>query len=237
MKTYRSPGGPPFQPNSPSPRTRRREPSLTPAGIFTSLRARAPRRARHARVLNHLPCPAALRARPRHGEEVLRVADLPRPPQREHVTGDVPGLAPDPLHVVQVMTRGTPRVISLPNAASMNSISRSSRRSLPIYESEKFLRSAQRILISAARCLHVPKPPHAHVPAEGARKPGPGNGIASLTRVRCDVPARALPKRQRNQVESDRRILTRRAPNDRQDVSFEDTAAGLAAATVQAIVK
>ncbi len=57
----------------------------------------------------------------------------PRPPQAGQGTLLVPGLAPLPVQVWQVTTRGTSMVTSVPRLASMKSRVRSYRRSLPAW--------------------------------------------------------------------------------------------------------
>src|SRR5687768_1105129 len=129
MKTYRSPGGPPRTPPSPSPATRSRVPSSTPAGTLT------------ARVFSSRTFPAPLQVvqasritlpAPPHCGQVRDTAKKPcekriwpRPPQPEHVTGEVPGRAPEPLQVVHDTERGTWIEASLPNTASSKVSSRS----------------------------------------------------------------------------------------------------------------
>ena len=60
-------------------------------------------------------------------------ATTPRPPQDEQLVGDVPGFAPDPLQVVHRSWRWSSIVFLVPSAASLKSISNSTRRLAPRY--------------------------------------------------------------------------------------------------------
>src|SRR3954462_10553109 len=105
VTTYRSPGGPPRSPASPLPGRRIREPSLTPAGMFTryffisrrrpwpwqvghgsSITVPEPPQREHGRVIENSPWPSD---------------STPRPWQTGQTLGEVPGRAPVPRHVGQ----------------------------------------------------------------------------------------------------------------------------------------
>mmetsp|Transcript_4507 Transcript_4507/g.7468 ORF Transcript_4507/g.7468 Transcript_4507/m.7468 type:complete len:206 (-) Transcript_4507:428-1045(-) len=138
-KTYRSPDGPPFGPESPSPRTRSRLPSSTPGGIVivicllffcTPFPSHVPQ---YFSTTVPVPPQVGQRAcccmRPRM---VLTVCvTTPRPPHVLHVFTDAPGATPEPVHVPHV-SRCVMRIFLLPpNSAVEKSISRSKRRSSP----------------------------------------------------------------------------------------------------------
>src|SRR4051794_19510754 len=103
VTTYRSPGGPPLRPASPLPASRTREPSRTPAGMFTlyfltvfwaplpahvahgsSMTAPEPLQREQGCVIENRPWPCD---------------SIPRPWHFGHTFGLVPGLAPVPRHV------------------------------------------------------------------------------------------------------------------------------------------
>ena len=68
---------------------------------------------------------AAVRAGARDGQESLLISELARALALGAGLGDVPGAAPDPLHVSQVSSRGIWIVVSAPVADSSKLISRS----------------------------------------------------------------------------------------------------------------
>src|SRR5690606_3347955 len=138
-KTYRSPGGPPRSPASPSPASRMRCPSSIPAGTFTRIRrvrrtTPAPRHSRQA-VSTVWPSPRqrgqvwTLTSRPRGVCCTRRTS--PVPPHSGQVRMGVPGSALFPWQWGQTSTRGTEISVSMPKAASSKSSSRSYRRSAP----------------------------------------------------------------------------------------------------------
>src|SRR5215467_14122143 len=110
MTTYRSPGGPPYAPDSPSRCRRSRDPVSTPAGIFTSIdfscsMRPAPRQSSQGEVITW-PTP----------RQVLHVRETeknpcwnrtcPAPSHVRQVSGLVPGAAPEPLHFLHVSSFG-----------------------------------------------------------------------------------------------------------------------------------
>src|SRR5207248_7276254 len=116
-------------PDSPSPGTRRRDPSSTPAGILTerpfSSRIRpAPLQLAHGSLIT-FPAPPHCGHVRATAKKPCEYRICPRPAQPLQVTGDVPGFAPLPLHVAHVITRGTLMETSLPKTASSNEIVRS----------------------------------------------------------------------------------------------------------------
>src|SRR3954451_13626901 len=137
---YRSPGGPPRLPASPLPASRTRLPSRTPAGMLTRyfLTWRVwpvPWQVGHGSLIS-VPVPPHLE----HGCEIEKrpcpCCSIPRPWQREHTVGEVPGLAPDPLQVGHVADRVTATGTCAPSIAWSNemctSVSRSRPRSGPL---------------------------------------------------------------------------------------------------------
>src|SRR5262245_41335062 len=103
MSQYRSPGGPPSRDASPWPDTRIRVPFSIPAGIVTSISCFArtspsPRHVPHGLVI-FVPAP------PHDGHADCSMKKpafrptTPRPAHVVHADRDVPGFAPDPLHV------------------------------------------------------------------------------------------------------------------------------------------
>src|SRR5882672_6370896 len=135
MSQYRSPAGPPSRDCSPWPETRILVPFSIPAGIDTSIslltRVRpSPLQVAHGDVIF---CPSP----PQDGQAdcsmkkpALRATE-PRPPQVVQVDFDVPGFAPDPLQVPQRSCRCSSIVRFVPSAASLKSISISTRRLAP----------------------------------------------------------------------------------------------------------
>src|SRR5262252_8030984 len=120
--TYRSPGGPPLTPASPSPDRRMRSPSSTPAGILTEsvfcrLTRPAPWQVAHGSRIT-LPVPlqrgqvCAIEKKP------CWIRTWPWPPQAWQVVGSVPGLAPRPWQVSHSSSVGTRILVSVPRAAS-----------------------------------------------------------------------------------------------------------------------
>src|SRR3984885_6382861 len=124
---YRSPGGPPRTPASPSPASRMRVPSSTPAGIFTDkVRSRVilpepahdahglsidwPRPWQFGQVRSSVKKPCAWRTRP-------------APPHIGQVLGLVPALAPTPEQDSQVTETGISIWAVLPRKASSSRIS------------------------------------------------------------------------------------------------------------------
>src|SRR3954447_8278249 len=126
-KMYRSPGGPPRMPASPSPASRIRVPSSTPAGMLTD------------KLRSRLTRPAPLQAeqglsmvspRPWQVGQVRSMAKKPCcartrpwPPQVAQVFGFDLGLAPVPEQASQVTEVGTFRLAVLPENASSSVIS------------------------------------------------------------------------------------------------------------------
>src|SRR5690606_25889117 len=114
ISTYRSPGGPPFRPASPSPARRIRSPSSTPGGILTDSFLTLATRPRPW----HLPQGVVMTVpAPLHAGQVCWmeknpccIRTWPTPPQVAHETGSVPGSAPLPLQVSQVTCVGTSMV-------------------------------------------------------------------------------------------------------------------------------
>src|SRR3954468_8923800 len=103
MTTYRSPGGPPFTPDSPSPERRMRSPSSTPAGIFTEsvlcfFTRPAPRQVAHG-SLTILPLPWQVGQVCWIEKNPCDRRTVPAPWHVSHCFGVVPGLAPEPWHV------------------------------------------------------------------------------------------------------------------------------------------
>src|SRR5207248_8556574 len=124
MKTYRSPDGPPLCPASPSPATRSREPSSTPAGTFTEIarssRTRpAPLHVAHGSLIT-FPAPPHCGHVRATAKNPCEYRTCPRPPHPVHVAGVVPGFAPLPLQVAHGITRGTLMEISFPKTDSSN---------------------------------------------------------------------------------------------------------------------
>ncbi len=132
---YRSPGGPPSRPGSPLPAMRTRLPSRTPAGTFTRRRltvrtAPAPWQVGHGSSITvpeppqreqgceieNMPCPCV---------------SMPRPSQRGHTIGVVPGLAPVPRQVGQVACMGTCSGTCAPEMAWSKVIETCASRSAP----------------------------------------------------------------------------------------------------------
>src|SRR5207244_695210 len=70
-----------------------------------------------------------------HGCEIEKrpwpCCSMPRPWQREHTVGEVPGFAPDPLHVGQVADRVTATGTCAPSIAWSNEMCTSVSRSRP----------------------------------------------------------------------------------------------------------
>src|SRR5688572_3398103 len=103
MSQYRSPGGPPSRDASPWPDTRIRVPFSIPAGIVISISffARTSPSPRHEAQGDVTFVPAPPHAG--HVDWSMKKPALrpttPRPPHEEQVDRDVPGFAPEPLHV------------------------------------------------------------------------------------------------------------------------------------------
>src|ERR687896_1900682 len=137
VTTYRSPGAPPRRPASPLPASRMREPSFTPAGMFTryflssrmrpwpwhvwhgfSITVPEPPQRSHGRVIENSPCPCD---------------STPRPWQTGQTTGWVPGSAPVPRQVGQAECVATETGTCAPETACSNDsetvVSRSRPRS------------------------------------------------------------------------------------------------------------
>src|SRR5436190_17004694 len=135
VTTYRSPGGPPLRPASPLPARRTREPSLTPAGMFTRYFlivrcAPLPLQVGHG---SSITVPAPLHSE--HGCEIENRPSprdsIPRPWHFGQTCGEVPGLAPVPWQVGQVALVGTDSGICAPSIACSNEIETSASRSRP----------------------------------------------------------------------------------------------------------
>src|SRR5438132_10795412 len=133
--TYRSPGGPPLSPVSPSPVSLRRVPVSTPAGTFTERTLSfstlpAPLHEGHGSVTT-LPLPWQWP----HGRAIWKKPwvsrSSPVPWQVGHCLGAVPDLAPEPRHESQVLCRGIFTFASVPKAASVKVTSRLYLRSEP----------------------------------------------------------------------------------------------------------
>src|SRR5919108_4063221 len=135
--TYRSPGGPPRSPASPLPASRIREPSLTPAGMFTryffSSRSRPwPPHVGHGSSIT-VPEPPQRE----HGREIENTPwpcdSTPRPWHTGQTIGDVPGRAPVPRQVVHAACVATETGTCAPSTAWSNDsetvVSRSRPRS------------------------------------------------------------------------------------------------------------
>src|SRR3972149_11142301 len=132
---YRSPGGPPLSPISPSPEILSLEPESTPGGTFTVsslvfLVLPVPRQSGHGSRMTE---PAPL-----HAEHVLAMlkkpcwnVTCPLPPHVVQVVGTVPGRAPEPRHSSQLRVLGTSTFFSVPKAASSQLIPRSYLKSDP----------------------------------------------------------------------------------------------------------
>ena len=137
---YRSPGGPPRRPASPSPRQRgsarlrRRPPEFSHGfcaaaspcpcrGRRRSCRGRSGRRRRRPDRVRRLTM--------RPNGVFCTISCWPVPRQTEHVSGFVPGLAPLPWQVSQVSVRGIVMSVSMPKTASLNSMVIVYCRSLP----------------------------------------------------------------------------------------------------------
>ena len=146
--TNRSPAGPPRRPASPLPASRIREPSFTPAGMFTryflssrmrpspwhvwhgfSITVPEPPQRSHGRVIENRPWPWD---------------STPRPWQTGQTTGCVPGSAPVPRHVGQAECVATETGICAPSTAWSNDRLTVVSRSRPR---------------SAAGRVRVPRPP------------------------------------------------------------------------------
>src|SRR3954451_8966173 len=111
VATKSSPGGPPLRPGSPLPASRTRLPSRTPAGMLTRyfltvLVAPVPAHVGHGSSMTVPEPPQRV-----HGCEIENrpwpCDSTPRPWQRGHVFGAVPGLAPVPWHVAHSCETGT----------------------------------------------------------------------------------------------------------------------------------
>src|SRR5919197_2358869 len=135
--TYRSPGGPPRRPASPLRAGRIREPSLTPAGMFTryflSSRSRPwPWQVGHGSSIT-VPEPPQRE----HGREIENTPwpcdSTPRPWQTGQTIGEVPGRAPVPRHVLHAACVATDTGTCAPATACSNDsetvVSRSRPRS------------------------------------------------------------------------------------------------------------
>src|SRR4051794_1523953 len=137
VTTYRSPAGPPRKPASPLPASLIREPSLTPAGMFTryflssrrrpwppqvghgsSITVPEPPQRAHGRVIENRPWPSD---------------STPRPWQTGHTDGAVPGRAPVPRQVPHAACVATETGTCAPSTACSNDsetvVSRSRPRS------------------------------------------------------------------------------------------------------------
>src|SRR6185503_1172077 len=135
MSQYRSPGWPPSRDASPWPDTRIRVPFSIPAGMVISISC-------FARVspspLHDAQGDVTREPAPPHAGQVdcsmkkpAFRPTTPRPAQDEHVDRDVPGFAPEPLHVAHRSWRWSSMVFFVPSAASLKSISNSTRRLAP----------------------------------------------------------------------------------------------------------
>src|SRR3954454_8042070 len=119
-----SPGGPPRGPASPLPFSLTREPSLTPAGMFTAYFFTwrvwpDPWQVGHGSLIS-VPVPPHWR----HGWEIEKSpcdsASTPRPWQRLHTVGLVPGFAPVPRQVGHGAASGTVTETWPPSIACSN---------------------------------------------------------------------------------------------------------------------
>mmetsp|Transcript_33228 Transcript_33228/g.84680 ORF Transcript_33228/g.84680 Transcript_33228/m.84680 type:complete len:258 (+) Transcript_33228:446-1219(+) len=138
-KTYRSPGGPPLAPASPSPRTRSRLESSTPGGmvivscllfLFTPLPSHEPQYFSTTEpVPPHVGQRTCCCILPRMVDTTCTVT--PRPPHVLHVLTEAPGATPLPVHVPHVSRCVIRIFFSPPKRAVWKSISRSKRRSSP----------------------------------------------------------------------------------------------------------
>mmetsp|Transcript_9827 Transcript_9827/g.19943 ORF Transcript_9827/g.19943 Transcript_9827/m.19943 type:complete len:215 (+) Transcript_9827:1002-1646(+) len=137
--TYRSPGGPPLGPASPSLRMRRRLPLSTPGGmvIMSCFAFWFRPRPEHDPQYSSMICPV-----PWHVGHAICCCSMPNgvratcvttpdPPQFPHVRGCVPGFMPEPSHVSQVSKCEIRIFSSPPKMACLKSISRSSLKSSP----------------------------------------------------------------------------------------------------------
>src|SRR3989338_4101038 len=109
--TYKSPGGPPLSPRSPSPAKRIRSPLSTPAGTFTDkvLASRTlpcPLQAEHGEVIT-VPVPRHLGQVCCTEKKPCCMRTCPWPPQVLQGSGLVSLAAPLPLHVSQATRVGT----------------------------------------------------------------------------------------------------------------------------------
>src|SRR5918999_2036241 len=103
--TYRSPGGPPRSPASPLPGSRIREPSFTPAGMFTRYFLSSRSRPWPAHVGHGSSITVPEPPQREHGRVIENTPWLsgstPRPWHTGHTIGAVPGRAPVPRQVEQ----------------------------------------------------------------------------------------------------------------------------------------
>src|SRR3954471_9754745 len=177
--TYRSPGGPPRSPASPLPGRRIREPSLTPAGMFTryffisrsrpwplqvgqgsSITVPEPPQREHGRVIENTPWPWD---------------STPRPLQTGQTFGEVPGRAPVPRHVMHALWVATVTGICAPSSAcskdSVTVVSRSRPASVAglvrVPRPPRVLKMPDRMSENEPKSVAVPPPP----------APPPPNGL------------------------------------------------------------
>src|SRR2546422_8730108 len=116
--TYRSPGGPPFTPGSPSPVRRTRSPSSTPDGIFTDSVFCSLTRPLPLQVLQGVGITLPL---PWHRGQVCAIENgpcetrtWPAPRHDGQVVGCVPGFAPLPLQFSHTEVPGRRILVSKP---------------------------------------------------------------------------------------------------------------------------
>src|SRR2546421_4799609 len=126
--TYRSPGGPPRSPDSPSPVSLSRVPVSTPGGTLTLSALSvstfpAPRQVVHGSVIT-LPVPWQWPQVREIWKNPCVIRSSPAPWQVGQVLGPVPALAPEPWQVEHCLCRGILTLASLPNAASVKLTSR-----------------------------------------------------------------------------------------------------------------
>src|SRR3954451_21061552 len=135
VMTYRAPGGPPRRAGSPLPARRTREPSLTPAGTLTRYFLTVRTAPEPAHVGHGSSMIAPVPPHCEHGWEIENSPwpcdSMPRPWQRGHTRGLVPGLAPVPAQVVHVDDVVTDSGICAPSIACSKLIVTSASRSRP----------------------------------------------------------------------------------------------------------
>src|SRR5438105_11936569 len=133
--TYRSPGGPPRSPGSPSPVSLRRVPVSTPGGTLTLSTLSvstlpAPRQVAQGSVTT-LPAPWQWEQVREIWKNPCVIRSSPAPWQVGQVLGEVPGFAPEPWQVEHCLCRWILTLASLPTAASVQLTSSVSPQTLP----------------------------------------------------------------------------------------------------------